>query len=529
MESGLKESGWVVHVKLDPPAAGDNTADAERLNQALCALLQVESVHIGLYVLQKLPQLIRDYAYNLRCILFPQGNTWLLLGIMPASSKVPVAGLALDLGTSKCALRLVDLLTGTTWAETNFDNPQMSVGADILTRIHLADKSGGLKELQDLIIHKINIIVQELANTANIGLSDIYLFAVAGNTAMTHLFLGLIPYWMIREPYIPAVNSPGPVRAVELGIKLNPEARVFVFPNVGSYFGGDVLAGLLYCGLGEQEELSLLVDVGTNAEVCLGNAHWLLCCAGAAGPALESGASSLGMMAAPGVIDSAYIDPQSKELALHVLGEGRPCGICGSGLLDLAGELFLNGMLDSKGQLRADRCGWRYQSREGIGHFVLVKAEDSATGQDLSISQIELDSLIRAKAAMYAILETAAAAVGVALQEVQKFYVAGTFGNYIRPQSAIALGMLPDLPLKRFIVLGNSSLEGATSLLCLRAKFYKLQELKDMITYLELNVNQEFMQRFNAARFLPHTEAGLFPSVHQRSSANSQCYNFQQG
>ena len=503
----------MVSIRLSPPARGDNTADAERLIQALRSLIDAQEIHIELSVLQKLPRLLRNSDYSLRCVLFPYGHSWLLLGLKGQDEQLPITGLALDLGTTKCVLRLVDLETGKIWAEKSFDNPQNEFGVDILSRIHEATKPAGLEIQQELIVSQVNKAAHELASEANIGPSSIYLLTIAGNTAMSHLFLGLVPDWMIREPYIPAVNNPEPIRASQLGLQLNPEARIFVFPNVGSYFGGDVLSGLLYSGLCRREELALLVDVGTNAEVCLGNAHWLLCCAGAAGPALESGASALGMTAAPGVIDSVEIDPESGHFSLHVLGGGKPHGICGSGLLDLAGQLFLKGMLDSRGKLRPDKCAHRYWQQDGVGHLLLVSAQDSGSGESLSISQVELDSLVRSKAAMYAILETAAASVGLSLQEVEKFYVGGTFGTYIRPESAIALGMLPDLPLERFVTLGNSSLAGATELLYSREKYQELIEIKEKITYLELNVNQEFMQRFSAAKFLPHTEAGLFPSV----------------
>jgi uncharacterized 2Fe-2S/4Fe-4S cluster protein (DUF4445 family) len=349
--------------------------------------------------------------------------------------------------------------------------------------------------------------------------------AIAGNTTMTHLFLGLDPHWICREPYIPVVNRPDLIKARELGLGINPEAPVLVFPNVGSYFGGDLIAGILASKMTEQDEVSFLVDVGTNAEVVIGNRDWLMACAGAAGPALESGVADMGMMAAPGVIDRVTIDPLTGAFTVGTIPERGgsaenanrgPVGICGSGLIDLASELFLAGMIDLRGKFVPDRCGERLTELDGILHLVVVPAEASGTGKPLTLSQIDIDGLIRSKAAMYTILTTISKTVNISFDEIGRFFVAGTFGSYIDPRSAINIGMIPDLPLKTYVSLGNTSLAGATlALLELNAQA-SLFRIRDQITYLELNVNQEFMNLFSAAKFLPHTDRSLFPSVKRR-------------
>jgi uncharacterized 2Fe-2S/4Fe-4S cluster protein (DUF4445 family) len=330
---------------------------------------------------------------------------------------------------------------------------------------------------------------------------------------MTHLFIGLNPHFMIREPYIPVSNSPGVIRASELGLMINPEARALIFPNVGSYFGGDLIAGILFSGLHRREKISILVDVGTNAEVVLGNRNWLVACAGAAGPALEGGVTKMGMMAGKGVIDKIAIDPSTGQFTIHTIENEPPIGICGSGLIDLAAQLFLSGMIDIRGKLTGFKNGDRIREIEGMLHVTIVPAEKSATGVELTISQADLDSLSRSKAAMYTILETIADAVGVRLTELSTFYVAGTFGSYINPSSAISIGMLPDLPLNRYTALGNSSLEGASLALTNSSCIDEITEIRDRITYVELNVNHDFMNRFSAAKFFPHTDPSLFPSV----------------
>jgi uncharacterized 2Fe-2S/4Fe-4S cluster protein (DUF4445 family) len=506
-------SPWIRTVSLNPPTLQDNTADADRLISALKANLKTAAIDIDLDLLKKLPDLLRQWKYQVRCMVFKDRQRWLLTGVTDAANAGPIAGLAVDLGTTRVVLRLVDLITGRTLAESAFDNPQDAVGPDILARIHYAEQDGGLEKLNDLIVSGLNRAISRLCQSNKINPASIYALTVAGNTTMTHLFMGLNPRWIIREPYIPVVNKPPVVKAATLGIRVNPLARTLIFPNIGSYFGGDLIAGILYSEIYKREETAILVDVGTNAEVVLGNKNWLIACAGAAGPALEGGVTRMGMTAGPGVIDKIAIDPNTREFNIHTIEEKPPRGICGSGVIDLAAQLFLSGMMDIRGKLVPDAGGSRLKEIDGLLHLVVVPADQSDTGTDLTISQADLDSLIRSKAAMYTILETITASVGMTPAELKRFYVAGTFGSFIDPRSAISIGMLPDLPLESYQPLGNSSLEGAALALTSAACLEEIDRLRDRITYLELNVNQEFMNRFSAAKFLPNTDPSLFPSV----------------
>ncbi len=510
--------GWVQTLTLDPPSIRDNTADADRLAAALRARLrdrgeQDPQVVIDLPLLKTLPDLLRAWHWQARCVLFREGRSWRLIRACGARDPRPALGLAVDLGTTRVALRLVDLATGGFLAEAGFDNPQLAVGPDILTRIHFAGRPGGLEHLTRLAVEGVNAAAQRLCRSLESSPEDICLLAVAGNTAMTHLFMGLTPHWVIREPYIPAVNRPGVQSAAELGLKAHPAARALVFPNIGAYFGGDLIAGILYAGIHRREETTLMVDVGTNAEVVLGNRDWLIACAGAAGPALEGGMTRMGMTAAPGVIDRVAIDPDGAAFRIHTIDDLPPRGICGSGVIDLAAGLFRAGMIDIRGKLSPARCRGRLRQKDGMAHLVVVPAEASADGCDLTISQADIDSLVRSKAAMYTILETVSATVGVGLEEIATFCVAGTFGSLIDPASAVAIGMLPDLPLSAYRPLGNTSLEGAALALTSPGAMEEIDSIRGRITYLELNVNQDFMNRFSAAKFLPHTDTSRFPSV----------------
>lgn len=506
---------WVKTVALPKPSLGNNTADADRLEAALKQALNASAVAMGLDVIQTLPERLREWNFRATAVLFKNGDgSGILVHLAAPDTREDFFGLAVDLGTTRVVLRIIDLRTGSHRGEVVFDNPQLAVGPDILARIHAVEAPGGLQRLNALIVEGINARLRTLCDQCRITPAAIHLVSIAGNTAMTHLLLNINPRWMIREPYIPPINRPGVrLAAAELGIGVHPDARALVFPNVGSYFGGDLIAGILYCNMDQQEETAILVDVGTNAEVVLGNRSWMMACAGAAGPALEGGVTRMGTTAAQGVIDRIAIDPITLRVDLHTIADQPPRGICGSGIIDLAAALFRAGMIDIRGKLQPERCGSRFSFDGGLGHLTIVPAERSAGGKALVVSQADLDSLIRSKAAMYTILETITASAGMAHHDLDTFYIAGTFGAYIDPRSAITIGMIPDLPLERYRSLGNSSLGGATRVLEDPDCFDRVNRIRDGITYLELNVNQDFMNRFSAARFLPHTDTARFPSV----------------
>ncbi len=511
---------WVkrVPVQMPAPSLKDNTADADRLARAATKVLGTSKLSIPYSLLRKIPKTMRELNYNCEVAAYEDDHGWKLIDIFPPQGSATAYGIAMDLGSSTIVMRLVSLNTGDTIKEISFHNPQVEVGADILSRIHYSNQPGGLEQLRTMLFTEINHRIRAMCKELDLGCHEIVAFCAAGNTTMTHFFLGLDPYWICREPYIPVVNRPEIIANNDIGLCINQRAPVLVLPNVGSYFGGDLIAGILASGMNHLEEICLLVDVGTNAEVVLGNRDWLMGCAGAAGPALEGGVASMGMMAGPGVIDRVWIDPDSGEIKYHTIDDLPPVGICGSGLIDLVAQLYLCGMIDLRGKFVPKKCGERLVEIYGIKHLVIVPAKQSGTGQPLTLSQPDIDSLIRSKAAMYTILTTITKTVELSLNDISKFFIAGTFGSYIDPRSAIVLGMIPDLPLETFVPLGNTSLQGATLSLISREARRESLEIRDKITYLELNVNQEFMNLFSAAKFIPHTDKALFPSVKQLGS-----------
>jgi uncharacterized 2Fe-2S/4Fe-4S cluster protein (DUF4445 family) len=397
-------------------------------------------------------------------------------------------------------------------------NPQADHGADVLTRIHHAAAAEGLAELTRLVREAAAGLIGRMCADAGRRPEEVAGLVAAGNTTMTHLFLGLDVQSIPREPYIPVINRPSPFFTAQAGLELAPGAVGWCLPSVGSYFGGDVVAGIVAAAMHQREDPAILVDVGTNAEVVLGNRDWLVACAGAAGPALESGVAKMGVLAQPGAIQGLRLDPDSLEPELDIIPDAEggvppPLGLCGSGLLQLLAQLYLCRAMDMRGKLLPGPDHPRLvETDEGRG-FVVATAEQSADGRPIVVDEVDIDILLRSKAAMYTILRTVTLEVGLEFEDLAAFYVAGAFGNVIDPETAVTLGMLPDLPRERFVPLGNSSLAGCRRLLVEPEARGQVEAVTDRLTYLELNVNQALMNRFSAARFIPHTEAGRFPSV----------------
>ncbi|WP_022664511.1 ASKHA domain-containing protein [Desulfospira joergensenii] len=508
------KNGVVRYIEVEKPVLGNNTGDDQRLEQALKRELNASRVKIPYTVLRHLPSRLRAWDFRAKAVVFKERRSWRLVDLLDPESSSSILGAALDIGTTRIVIQLLDLETGQELGRTGLDNPQASIGPDVLARIHHSGREGGLDQLQDLVIRAVNENLDRLCREQGRKKEEVFLIAGAGNTAMTHLFLGMEAFEIIKEPYIPCVNIPDTLRAERLGLGIHPRGLVFLFPNIGSYFGGDLLSGIFFADLDKKESPCIMVDVGTNAEIVVGCRDWLMACAGAAGPALEGGMSKMGMTAGPGVIDRVALDPETGMLTIHTIEDKKPVGICGSGMIDLAAALFAGGMIDIRGKFHPDKCTGRLEERDGILSYILVDPENSGTGRAISLSQVDLNSLTSSKAAMYTILEVIVRnTAGLEFEDLEKFYVAGTFGSFIDPESAIFIGMLPDIDRSGFEVLGNSSLGGAARLLREPTAFDRVMEIRESITYIELNVNQEFMNMFSGAKFFPHTDRARFPSV----------------
>lgn len=521
-------------VAAEPPSLQDNTADLDRLRHALRSVLPDDRpLEIPFTRVLSLAREFRHARFVGVALVNDLPDRWVLVDF---KAEVPdtLPAVALDLGTTHLEATILDMMAGNILFSAGRENSQIEYGADILSRIHQATNvrrqmqdvdldfvDPGLTKLQQSILDCIDALLHDLAAGCGIRPEDIRALSVSGNTTMVHLLLGLDPFHMCREPYIPLFNRMDPMEGRELGLAIHPAAPVWIMPSIGSYFGGDLISGILAAGLASSEQTRMLIDVGTNAEVVLGNRDWLIACAGAAGPALEGGVARMGMRAAPGAIDYVTIDPVNWVMEVRTI-EGAPArGLCGSGLIDLVAALYLAHIIDLRGKFRdpqtesdprrAAFMRERLVKRNGQVAFVVVAA--GAGRGEVRLEQIDLDAMIRSKAAMYAILATLVNQVGISFSDLEEICVAGAFGNHINPARAITLGMLPDLDTEVYRAIGNSSLRGAELVLLSRAARRESLEVVSKITYIELNVNHEFMIRFSGARFIPHTDPSLFPSV----------------
>jgi len=483
-----------IFLKLFAPHLSDNQADTDRLLAALHTARGIvpEDIEVPLLVMRRLPESLRTADWRVTAAVGRAAGGWRLQDVEPGDKTKRHFGLAVDAGTTTIAAAVVNLISGNIVAVTSGENAQAAVGKDILTRLQSAEEPGGLEKLRSLLVESVNRTAAKAAAEAGVNPVEITAVAVGANTAMIHFLLGLDPRYLYREPYIPAVNAPGLFRATDVGLDVHPEAAVYCMPGVGSYIGGDAVAGILVSGMHRQNEVALFVDIGTNMEIVIGNAEWLVAAAGAAGPALEGGIVKQGMRAVPGAVARVRIDPLTHRVTYTVIGGEKARGLCGSAVVDAMAGMLKAGIIDSAGTFR-----------DGREAFVIVPAGEAAAGTDIAITQQDIKNFLRSKGAVSAAVETILASVGLLPHEIGWFYAAGAFGEHLDVKAAVATGLYPDLPRERIVVLGNSSLEGARRSLVSEEARRELGAICRRVTYCELNVNAEFMPRFAGSQFFP--------------------------
>jgi len=519
-QSQLKESGIeftnnfrAVVVEMAEPTLDDTMPDNERLTWALQEALGVEQVKIPFAVMVKLASTLREHAFRVCVKGEQQGDTFLCMEIC-APEDTAIVGCAIDIGTTTVTMVLVDLESGKILAKGSSGNGQIRYGADVINRIIEQGKPGGKKKLQDAIVKEtLNPIIANLCKAANISARSILRMCVAANTTMNHLFVGVDAESVRMEPYIPSFFGWEGLTAGDLKLPANPLASVQIAPNIGSYVGGDITAGTLAAGLWDKDEMSLFIDLGTNGEIVFGNRDFMMSCACSAGPAFEGGDISCGMRATDGAIEACVIDKTTMEPTLTIVGDPgqKPVGICGSGIIDIISELFRCGIINAKGLFI--REGDRVRRDEhGMGRFVLAMADESETGREIALNEVDIDNFIRAKGAIFSAIDTLLNAVDMTVDMIDKVYVAGGIGSGINMKNSVNIGMLPDVELEKYRYIGNSSLAGAYAMVMSDQANTKCAELGANMTYLELSTHPGYMDAFVAACFLPHTDARLFPN-----------------
>lgn len=505
-------------VTLDPPSLADQTDDWSRLQRELARRYGLLHLRATLPILRKLPTALREGEWTVTAVVEldswdrPEGPPH-LIDLLPGEHLGSLWAVAIDIGTTSNVVWLVDLMRGEVMAQAADYNGQIARGEDVISRIIYAAKGNGLPELQALVIDTLNRLIAQVAAEQGIHPEEIYKATVAGNTTMLHLFAGIPPESIRLMPFIPAVNHLPPFPAREVGLGINPEGTVDCLPGIASYVGADITAGVVSSGLCDSTDLTLFIDVGTNGEMVLGDCSWLISCACSAGPAFEGAGVVHGMRATAGAIEEVWIHPETYEATWKVIGDSPPRGLCGSGLISLLAEMFVTGVVDKSGNINLKLPTKRVRRGKHGPEYVVAWADKTATGRDIVITAVDIDNLMRAKAAIYAGFAVLARSVGLSLQDVRRVLIGGAFGQYINVEKAIQIGMLPDMPYDRFYFLGNTSVRGAYYALVSRQMRRRVTEVGKMMTYLELSADNTFFDEFNAALFLPHTDRSQFPSV----------------
>ncbi|MDH4217687.1 MAG: ASKHA domain-containing protein [Candidatus Aminicenantes bacterium] len=514
--SGIFEHDPVVkslELQLPSPTLEDNYSDLKRMEREFQKKTGMDKPSCTYSVLAKLAQAVRAEHGQVRVVYIHFPNQATIVDVFPVREDKKICGVACDIGTSTVALHVVDLKTGKIESTASSLNQQIKCGEDIISRINYAQKHGHLQELQELIVRTINHLIESASQKTRMSPSDVYYASFSGNTTMIHLLLKLEPRYIREEPYVPTFNDLPLIDGRELGLNMNPEAKIHLSPAVGSYVGGDITAGLLCTPiLMDSEKTALFIDAGTNGELVVGNKEWLMTCACSAGPAFEGSGITCGMPASEGAIEKVELD-KSGDVHYKVIGRINPRGLCGSGLVDLLAELFIHGYLDRHGKFKEPKASQRMvDSEEGLA-FVVVEGKKSFWGKDLILTERDIANLIRTKGAIYSACSLLLKNVGLPYDKIDALYIAGGFGQHLNIENAIRIGLLPDLERDRFYYIGNSSLLGAYLILLSDKNKDLANVIAQRMTYVELNTEPSYMNEFTGSLFLPHTDINQFPSV----------------
>jgi len=502
------------YFELPEPSLSDSVSDMTRISRLLRRELGVDEVKIDLDTVKRVPDIVRASRWRITVTALREADHCRVLKIEPDDTSGKYYALAVDIGTTTCAAQIIDLNARRILAEASEYNRQVGYGDDVISRMVYAKKGRGREVLKAKAAQTIERLVEVVTGAAGIDAGDISVAVMAGNTIMTHLILGVSTDQIREAPYVPVFRFAPTVDLSELGVKNLTGVPVIFYPCVASYLGGDITSGVVAADMISREDLTLYIDIGTNGEIVLGNKEWLLGCSCSAGPAFEGAGVKDGVRSIDGAIERVAIEADTLETVFMTIGGHLPIGICGSGLIDLLAELFKAGAVDKRGKFHQDLESDRVRLGEYGWEFIVARAKMTAVGRDIVLTEVDIDNLMRAKAAVYAGITTLAQSVGVDLADLREIMIAGSFGNYIKVEEAVTIGLLPDLPVDKFTFVGNGSLLGSAKGAVSRRVLAKATEITRSMSYMELSADNSFMDKYMSALFLPHTNAKLFPSVH---------------
>ena len=503
-----------IYLKLSPPSLDDSMADYERLCQSIMVKtgIPLEKLTTNFTALKHLPAILRDSKWKVTVTLGYRGSTVEILEVQPGDVSANNYGVAVDVGTTTVVAHLLNLSSAETIDIEATYNSQIKYGDDYIQRIIYAEQHDAMEIMQEVLTEDVNYLISTLVKRNKLSIHDINSVVCAGNTVMTHFLLGLDPINIRKEPYLPTASFVPPLRADVVGIKINKYGLLYTLPCVGAYVGGDISSGVLAVRLDNAEVLSLLIDIGTNGEIVLGNKDWMVCCSASAGPSFEGSGISCGMRAAKGAIEKVNIT-KNYDVICKTIGNAPPSGVCGSGLLDCLANLVRSGVIDRTGNFQKGIDTDRLRKTDNGYEFILVHRDETATKRDIVITQADIQNLIRSKAAVYSAISTLLESMSMSVSDIEQVYLAGGFGNYLDIRSAITIGMLPDISVSKVQFVGNTSVIGAKMALFSKDAYETARAIASKMTYFDLMCNNKYMEEYVSANFLPHTNIEKFPSV----------------
>ena len=502
-----------VYLSLKMPAEDAPVSDEKRIRLAL-ETLGYQAVTIPLQVMRKLYPMCREAGFDITVTLVHREADWVVTDVEPGDTRQHHYGLAVDYGSTTVLMQLVDMNSGAVVGEEKRVNGQAEYGTDILTRITYAmEDPAHMDDLQNATVKTFEDLLSAITESTGIEAAKCPVMVISGNTAMIHFLLKLNAWTVFASPYAPVTSDPGFFWGRELEMAFH--GLVYIIPAASNYVGGDIVSGLLTLDIHKQDETAMFFDIGTNGELVIGNKDWMMAGAGAAGPALEGYISRYGMRAADGAIDSVKI--AGDQLSFTTIGNQKPVGICGSGIIDLLAQMRLNGWINIAGELEP-KASSRIQYLEGEGQYAAVYAfaEESASGEPLYFSQTDIMQYLDTKAAAYTMVECLLESAGVRAEELSRCYLSGAFTAHSDLEHAITIGIFPDLPREKYSVLRNTSLDGARMLLLDRSHMKDARELSENIYCVQFASIPDFLVRMQAAKFIPHTDMGIFPVIQKR-------------
>jgi uncharacterized 2Fe-2S/4Fe-4S cluster protein (DUF4445 family) len=499
-----------LYVKIPKPSLSDIRSDVQRLQDSLKDIYKIEITEIDHTLLKNLPTILRNANWKVTVTIWDEKE---IISVEPRDTVKKSYGAAIDIGTSKIICYLSDLTNGELVGTGSLENPQVMYGEDVISRIAYASQSdASLKKLKKLVIDGVNTAISEACQKSRLRLQNIYEITVVGNTAMHHIFLGVQSKYLGLAPYVPALGGSINVKARELSIKANSSANMHVLPVIAGFVGADAVADIVSTGIYESDKLSMMVDIGTNTEVILGDKHGIVACSCASGPAFEGAHIECGMKAVTGAIEKLQINPENYEVSYQTIGNVKPTGLCGSATIDAVANLLKCKIIDVDGRFTDALVTSRLKTTNGTKSFILVSREEGVT-RDIMITQKDIREVQLAKAAIYTGCYILMKRKNIKPPDIKKFYVAGAFGNYINLENAKLIGMLPDVPTKFITFVGNAAGAGARMALISKTQRQIAASVSRKVDYVELALDPDFQREFALATCFPHRDLDRFPSV----------------